>query len=150
MVGGIERLKALVVSRKLARGYYADGGGLYLQVSASGSKSWVFRFRSRLHGRLREMDLGSYHTITLADARDAARACRKLLLEGQDPIQARREARETSVIQNASLTMSFKDCASAYIKAHKAAWKNEKHGKQWEATIAKYADPIFGSRSVSE
>ena len=52
----VRRLKALLVSRAKRRGYLCDGGGLYLQVSASGSRSWVFRFRDA--GRLREMGLG--------------------------------------------------------------------------------------------
>jgi hypothetical protein len=54
---GIEKLRALTISRTLKRGYYSDGGGLYLQVGLTGAKSWVFRFR--LQGRLREMGLGS-------------------------------------------------------------------------------------------
>jgi hypothetical protein len=49
MARTIEKLKALQVTREDRPGRYPDGGGLYLQVSASGSKSWVFRYRSSGH-----------------------------------------------------------------------------------------------------
>jgi hypothetical protein len=57
LVGGIGRLKALTITRMFKRGYYARGGGLYLQVGSTGNKSWVFRFRNRTEGRLRQMGL---------------------------------------------------------------------------------------------
>ncbi len=150
MAHGIERLKAMVIARKLKRGYHADGGGLYLQVSATGSKSWVFRFRSRTDGKLREMGLGSFQTVTLIEARDAARACRKQLCDGADPIEARKEGRMVLAAQEVSQAMTFKDCSEGYIAAHKAAWHNDKHAKQWDATLSKYAEPVFGSRSVKD
>jgi len=56
MARKIGKLTSLTVSRTKKRGYLSDGGGLYLQVSPSGSRSWVFRFRDA--GRLREMGLG--------------------------------------------------------------------------------------------
>jgi hypothetical protein len=67
----IGKMTALAVDKAKKRGYYGDGGGLFLQVSASGSKSWVFRFKEA--GKLREMGLGAIHTIGLAEARDKAR-----------------------------------------------------------------------------
>ena len=87
----IGKLTALSVSQAKRRGYYGDGGGLFLQVSASGSKSWVFRFRE--DGRLREMGLGPTHTITLADARQKALECRRLRLDGSNPIEVRHAQR---------------------------------------------------------
>ena len=81
------RLSQKEVVNKKEPGYYPDGGGLYLQVSDSGSKSWLFRFV--LNGKERQMGLGPFHTITLAEARAAAVECRKLLLVKIDPIEAR-------------------------------------------------------------
>ena len=60
MARTIGKLTALAVDKAKRRGYYGDGGGLFLQVSASGSKSWVFRFKEA--GKLREMGLGATHT----------------------------------------------------------------------------------------
>jgi integrase len=148
---GIERLKALTISRKLKRGYHADGGGLYLQVSATSTKSWVFRFRVRSgdpkERRLREMGLGSLDAVSLAEARDAARACRKQLQGGLDPILARKDGRKAAALE-ASQAMTFKDCADAYVTAHKPSWSNKKHAQQWSATLATYVEPVFGSHLV--
>lgn len=153
MVRGIERLKALTISRKMARGYYADGGGLYLQVSASGAKSWVFRFRVRTEqpdaGRLREMGLGSYNALTLAEARDAARDCRRSLQNYQDPITARSKERSAALAE-LEQAMTFTQCADAYIAAHEPSWHNRKHGKQWKSTLASYAYPVIGETLVRE
>jgi integrase len=144
---GIERLSALTISRKLSRGYYADGGGLYLQVSPSGSKSWVFRYRDRGGGRLREMGLGSFLAVFLAQARQEARRHRSALQEGLDPIEQRNTSKAVSGTLAAK---SFEECANAYISSHKSEWRNEKHAKQWSATIKAYAAPMFGTRRVAE
>ena len=91
MARTIGKLTALVVDKSKRRGYYGDGGGLFLQVGVSGSKSWVFRFKEA--GKLHEMGLGATHTIGLAEARERARECRRLRLDGIDPIEARKIAR---------------------------------------------------------
>lgn len=70
----IGKLTALKVEKVKRPGYYGDGGGLFLQLSKYGTKSWVFRFTTS--GRLREMGLGSLNTYTLAEARERARECR--------------------------------------------------------------------------
>ncbi len=126
---------------------YADGGGLYLQISRAGTKSWIFRFA--MQGREREMGLGPLHTIGLSDARLLATEARKLKLRGEDPIEARKAERQAKKLDDAR-SLTFKQAAAAYIKANKAAWKNAKHAAQWEATLATYADPIFGALPVAE
>jgi len=68
------RLSALAISKLKKRGVYADGQGLYLQVSESGTKAWLFRFMQ--NGRARKMGLGPLHTVSLAEARDAS-SCAK-------------------------------------------------------------------------
>ncbi|MFL6663938.1 MAG: Arm DNA-binding domain-containing protein, partial [Rhizobacter sp.] len=92
-------LTDLEVKRKTEPGYYGDGGGLWLQVSPSGTKSWVFRFT--LAGRPREMGLGPLHTVTLAEARDKALEQRKLVLAKVDPIEARRATTQAVAVQQA-------------------------------------------------
>lgn len=142
----MSRLSALLVGRAKNPGMYADGGGLYLQVSRSGTKSWIFRYS--LHGREREMGLGPVHTITLAEARNLALEARKLKLSGIDPIDARNAERQAKRLDEAR-AISFKQASTAYIKANKAAWKNPKHAAQWESTLTTYADPYFGSLPVA-
>jgi len=145
MARTIGKLTALAVDKAKRRGYYSDGGGLYLQVSASGAKSWVFRFRDG--GKLREMGLGPTHTIGLAEAREKARGCRRLRLERLDPIEARKTARAKAKLE-AAKSMTFKQCAERYIASHKAGWRNPKHAKQWPSTLDAYVYPVFGHLPV--
>jgi len=67
MARGIYRLSPHKMATLSRRGMYADGGGLYLQVSHYDTKSWVFRFT--VNKKTRDMGLGSIHTISLEDAR---------------------------------------------------------------------------------
>jgi integrase len=122
-----------------------DGGGLYLQVSAGGAKSWIFRFM--LDGHAREMGLGPVHAIPLAEARKRAAECRRMRLDGIDPIEARNAQRNEKKLE-AAKGMTFDSCAAAYIAAHKAGWQNAKHREQWPNTLNTYAGPVFGSLPV--
>ncbi len=142
---GIHRLNALAVARARGPKWHCDGAGLYLVVGRSGSKSWVFRYRQG--EKLHDMGLGPLHTVTLAEARDKALACRKQRLDGVDPIEAK-QARKQRQRLEAAKAMNFKQCAEAHIKAHKAGWKNAKHAAQWPSTLATYAYPVFGDLSV--
>src|SRR5688500_10765559 len=116
MVRTTNRLNPRSVAAKKRRGYYADGGGLYLQVSKFLTKSWAFRYT--LQGRAREAGLGPLHTVTLAEARSKATDYRKLLLDGVDPILVRNEKRMAEKLA-AAKAMTFADCAQAYILAHR-------------------------------
>jgi hypothetical protein len=91
MARAIGKLTALAITQAKRRGYYGDGGGLLLQVSAGGAKSWVFRFKES--GRLREMGLGPTYTVSLAAARQKVLECRKAALDGPDLIEARQAGR---------------------------------------------------------
>ena len=85
------RLTALKVMRSTGKpGMYADGGGLYLQVTPGGA-SWIYRYM--LSGRAREMGLGPLALYGLQDARAKALDARRLRHEGVDPIEAKRAAR---------------------------------------------------------
>ena len=148
MARQIRRLKALSVTRAKAKGLYADGGGLYLQISAAGTKSWIFRYGMNGRKTPRDMGLGSVDTVTLAEARDKATEARKAILNGIDPIEAKRAAKQAGALEAASAIV-FKDCAEKYIAAHKARWRNAKHADQWANTLETYAYPVFGSLAVA-
>ena len=141
----INRLSALAVQREIKPGYHPDGAGLYLQVNGAGSKSWIFRFRK--DGRLRDMGLGSAMALSLAEARIKAAGCRKLLLDGVDPIIAKSEKAIQSRLE-ATQTMTFSQCALAYIEAMRHNWSNDKHAAQWTSTIETYCGGIIGSLPV--
>jgi integrase len=148
MARRLNRLTAKAVEQVKRAGMWPDGGGLYLQVSSTRSKSWIYRFT--LRGKSREMGLGSLETFSLAEARDRAQAARKLVADGADPILARRAARAQAAIVEADAQaklITFEKCATAYIAAHKAKWTNKKHASQWTNTIATYCG-AFNDLSV--
>jgi integrase len=142
----INKLSAILVSRLDKPGYHGDGGGLWLQVSPTKSKSWIFRYT--IAGKQREMGLGSLKTIDLAKARAKARECRELLLDGGDPLAKRRDSKAARALSQAK-RITFDQCAAAYIEAHRGSWKNPKHIGQWESTIATYASPLIGELPVA-
>jgi len=141
----IGKLTALRVDKASRPGMYGDGGGLYLRVTEDGAKNWVFRFM--LNGRARWMGMGPLHTVSLLEARKRASEHRLQRHDGIDPIEARR-AERLKVRLEAAKTITFKECAEGYIKAHRAGWRNGKHASQWEATLATYAEPVIGKLSV--
>jgi Arm DNA-binding domain len=151
---GIELTDSVEGRQDQRAGRYGDGGGLYLRVAEyrlkdgtlARSKNWLFRFER--DGRERQMGLGSLDTLSLADARAKARDCRKALLEGIDPINARRARRHQSQLDVAR-TITFKACAERYISAHRKGWKNPVHAAQWPATLSRYVYPIIGHLPVA-
>ena len=140
------RLTAIRIARAKRPGLYADGGGLCLQVQHGPTKSWIFRYM--LARRPRKMGLGPIALLSLAEAREAALAARKLLLSGVDPIEAR-AAERANAAAVALRSMTFGQCADQYIAAHRAGWKNPKHAAQWQSTIATYVKPIIGALPVA-
>jgi integrase len=147
MARSINRLSALGVARLALPGLHHDGGGLYLQVGASGSKSWTYRYM--LAGRAREMGLGPLQVVSLAEAREKAAEARRLKFAGTDPIAARSSAVLKSRI-GLQPSRTFMDCARQYIESHRPEWKNDKHGTQWQATLDTYVGPVFGDMSVRD
>ncbi len=119
-------------------GKYEDGGGLRLAVSKAGAKKWVLRFT--IDRKRREMGLGSFPDVGLAEAREKASEHRKQAKNGIDPIEARQTAPEK--------TPSFTTCAARYIHAHRRSWKNAKHARQWVRTLKTYARPEIGPKKV--
>ena len=119
-------------------GKYEDGAGLRLVVSNSGSRRWVLRYT--LNGSRREMGLGSFLEVGLAEARTKAVGCRKQASQGLDPIESR--------LVEPLKTPTFTTCAAQFIRAHRRGWKNAKHARQWVSTMKTYARPVIGSKQV--
>ena len=140
------RLTEIAVRAAKVYGRYADGDGLYLQVSRNGSRSWVLRYRkgSRRH----DLGLGPLSVISLAEARRRAQRIRQQLLDGIDPMQQRR-ADETQALLDAAKAMTFDQCRDAFIAGHEAGWKNAKHRQQWMSTLETYASPVIGKLPVA-
>jgi integrase len=141
------RLTATGVTKLKKPGGYCDGANLWLQITKTGVKSWLFRYM--VAGVAKSTGLGPLHTISLAEARDKALQCRKMLLDGIDPVEHKR-AQQTERKIAAAVAMTFDQCAKDYIAIHRHGWKSEKHAEQWASTLNAYASPIFGSLPVSK
>ena len=141
-----ERLTAIAVRQLRGAGRYPDGGGLYLQITPTGARSWIFRYR--VAGRERQMGLGPLEFVSLAEAREKARAARLQRYNGEDPLGARIGRRPKAV--SAPKGVTFREAMNAYIETNKAAWRNEKHIQQWSSTLETYAVPHFGGKALAD
>lgn len=119
--------------RNAGKGLHADGGNLYLQVTATGVKSWIFRYE--VNGKQKSRGLGPVHTVTLSEAREKAVAMRKLLVADKDPTEALRSSAPT-----------FAEAFAAFKLARGKAWTNAKHAKQWDTTLTTYGKPLLDLR----
>jgi integrase len=136
----LQRLNALTVSRVQKPGYLGDGGGLYLQVTSRTAKSWIYRFM--LAGRRREMGLGPYPAVSLADARAAASQARSLVKQGRDPIDVRDDEKGHA--------LTFDEAARQFIKSNEKAWRAAAHRAQGRISLATYASPTIGTMRVRD
>jgi Arm DNA-binding domain len=142
------KLNVLQVARAKP-GMLADGNGLYLQCTAgsdgSVNRSWLFRYTWA--GRERWMGLGSLKDMSLAEARAERDRWRKLLLDGQNPIEVRRAKRAATAAVTVKQT-TFDECSDAYITSRRTSW-SAKHADQWESSLSQYVSPVFGKLSVA-
>jgi len=144
-----ELTAAQVRQRTTRPGIHAVGGaaGLVLQVKESGAASWLLR--TVVGGRRRAIGLGPFPDVGLKDARDKARTMRDQIREGIDPVEERKAARRRLMAANAS-RITFDEAARQYIAAKRHEFRNPKHVKQWESTLATYASPVIGKLPVAD
>jgi integrase len=112
-------------------GKYGDGGGLQLAVTPTGAKKWVLRFLWQ--GKPREMGLGGYPEVGLAEAREKALAGRRLARSGVDPIADRNHDKRIP---------TFGELADEVVVEQSKSFRNEKHRAQWKMTLEIYAAPL--------
>ena len=127
--------------KNLKPGRHNDGDGLYLLVRGA-SRTWVFRYRDRVTSKLRDKGLGSLSAVSLAAARAETAKLRADLRNGTDPIAAKREATQAAKLE-AAKSRTFEQCRDAYIDAHRAGWRNAKHGQQWVNTLDTHAAALL-------
>ena len=143
-----KELSPLAVSRLTEPGFHRVGGvtGLYLQINERGARSWVLRMM--VGTKRRELGLGGFPTVGLADARTKARAVREQVENGLDPIAEKRKKREMLIAEQRRPT--FKKCAEQFMAMKSAEWRNDKHRQQWVNTLNQYAYPTIGDLPVHE
>jgi integrase len=135
----LHRLSAAHLKRK-PDGWHNDGGGLHLVVKGEG-RSWAMRY-TRNH-KTTDMGLGSLADLPLAEARRVATEARRQLTLGQDPLALRRQA-----LASAATAQTFRQCAEAYIAAHEASWRYERHKEQWVSSLERHVYPRIGDLPV--
>ena len=127
MARSLQKLSdAIAKSTKLKPGRHSDGGGLYLNVTPTGSRSWLFMWTK--DGKRREMGMGAYPSVTLAKARTLASGYREAVASGRDPIADKAKTEEPT----------FGECADQFLSSMEGQWRNEKHRAQWKFTLEEY------------
>ena len=126
--------------KKAGAGRHGDGGGLYLVVSDTGSRKWVLRIQ--VNGKRRDIGLGSATKVGLSEAREAAEDMRRAIRKGDDPVAARRKAKDGMP--------TFREAAVMVHMEHLPSWKNAKHAKQWLSTLEAYVFPRLGNLPVNQ
>ncbi len=134
----VNRLTPRAVTTTKKAGRHPDGRGLYLNVTANGSKSWVFRYMFK--GRVTEKGLGSFPALPLAEARELVLEYRKQLDAGVDPFASTKPVGDLTL---------FGDYALTVIEALRPGWKNAKHAQQWENTLRQHAASLWDKQLAS-
>ena len=140
-----KELSALEVKRlqhpgKLGNATFAVGGvsGLLLQITPNGGRTWILR--TSIGNRRREVGLGGFPDVTLAQARDRAREVKDKIRLGIDPVEERKAAR-AQLVAASRRGLTFSDAADKYLAAKLDGFKNHKHRQQWQNTLTTYAMP---------
>jgi len=131
------RLTAISIDRMKAQGRFADGGGLWLNVTHTGSKSWVFRWTRK--GKVREMGVGPFPAVSLANARRKVFEYREMVANGLNP-KFERDRQDGK---------TFGEVADTFLEDMKARWTTEKSRNQWKSSLNDYCSPIR-NRLVAE
>ena len=154
MSGAKYKLTSIAIAAAKTPGFYADGAGLFLQVTkgtdGTPRRSWLVRYRIP-GGKVRGMGVGSAELIGLPEARRRAEEARKLAATGIDPLDDRAAKRGAELADAAiekARAKTFRQCAEDFMLSRQAKWKNPKHRQQWASTLATYAYPSFGNLPV--
>lgn len=132
----MSNLSIAKIAKLTERGAYSDGGNLYLQISAFGTRAWLFRYM--VAGKAHNMGLGPYPEVSLKEARDRAADLRRKLRSDIDPLEERR-AKRAAAKAEAARSVTFGWCADRFIAQHKSTWTNDRHAAQWHDTLHRQA-----------
>ncbi len=128
-------------------GTYRVDRNLFLQIKPNGAKSWLYR--RRVDGKDKVNGLGPLRDISVAEARARADEIRVSLRKGIDPFAQRQAEREAKKAETIDIP-TFKNACAQYIASMEAGWRSDKHRAQWSSTLKTYAEPVFGSKPVSD
>lgn len=124
---------------------YADGDGLFLFITPSGTKSWRFRYRN-IAGIEKGITFGIYPEVSLQTARIKRFEAKQLLSNGKDPSFEKREQKR---IFRFNASNQFKSVAEEWFDLNKERWAKKYQVKVWNR-LTKYAFPVIGSKPINE
>ena len=119
-------------------GRHGDGDGLHLKISEAGARSWILRVV--IAGRRRDIGLGRFPDVGLAQAREVAAKHRSLIAAGADPLAEKRRA----------AVPTFREAAERTFEANKPRWRNGKHTATWWQSLERHAFPILSDMPVDQ
>ncbi|MBO6689274.1 MAG: tyrosine-type recombinase/integrase [Henriciella sp.] len=134
-------LSAAFVRTVSEPGKYHDrqNTGLILQVDRNNRKYW--KQRIVINGRRRELGIGNANFVSLADAREKAWETKRSVVAGRDPFAEKRALKER---------ITFAEATEKALLKRFRELTNEKHKKQWQSTLERYAFPVIGAMRVSD
>ena len=132
------RLSATKLKALSNPGRYSDGEGLHLFIGKTGRKSWVQRIT--IDGRRRDVGLGAFPAVSLAQARKRSADIRTAVADGKDPLQDRRKPEMPTL----------REAAYAVHSANRPRWRNEKHAVSWMQTLERHAFPNLGKKRIDK
>jgi integrase len=144
-----------LTAKKIARlvnkqqvGRHPDGTvrGLYLQIASAGAASWILRYERDDHERM--LGLGGLDIVSLKLARERAKAARLQLLDGVDPIEAKKAKRAAAALE-ASRSKTFAQCASEHFRSMESGWRSATHARGYIRSLERHAFPVIGALAVS-
>ena len=134
------KLTSLAIKKLKTPGRYSDGNNLYLKIEDTGSRRWILRLT--INGKRRDMGLGSFSFINLADARELASQYNKLAKSGIDPIQER--------LKEKGQQITLKECTYKVHALNKPIWKTDLLARQWINSFEHHVFPIIGHLTISQ
>ena len=142
-------IKRLTHPGKGGNATFTVGGvaGLLMQITPKGGRTWILRVK--VGEKRREIGLGGFPTVTLAQAREKAREARDKVERGIDPVEDRKAAR-AALAAAQKRGMTFATAVEACLASKLDEFRNEKHRYQWRQTLAQYAIPELGDMLVSD
>jgi len=129
-------------AKQLEAGKFSDGQGLYLVKQDKQRGKWILRLS--IGGRRREMGLGRWPDVTIAEARERATEARKTLRDGLDPIEERAKAKFRP------MRLTVKDAVDSCFKAKQAELKNDGQAGRWMSPLSVHILPKIGKRAIED
>jgi len=137
-LGALTQMKA----KNLEAGKYADGQGLWLVKRRKSAGRWMLRLV--VYGKRREMGLGSWPDVSIAEARERASAARRQLRDGPDPIEERARLRRR--LDRLTVEQAIEGC----FEARKAQLKGDGEAGRWMSPLKVHVVPKIGTKAIED